>query len=171
MVLADASVLIALAKMGRLTLLKQVFGRVMVSPAVKQEVVDRGLAMSAPEVIHVQQALQERWLRVARLAAAETALAQRLLSFAMLGAGEAESLAVAKQRGATLLVDEKQARTAARAMGVEVMGTAGVLLEAFRVGKLSADELEAAVRDLGRVTWLSPNVVADVLGRARGVKS
>ena len=45
--------------------------------------------------------------------------------------GEAEALAIAKLRDEILLVDEKEARTAARAIGVTPMGSAGVLLAAF----------------------------------------
>jgi len=51
----------------------------------------------------------------------------------------------------------------AEATAVRYMGTAGVLLEAFFCGKLDFDGLEAAINDLSRVIWLSPDVVAEIL--------
>lgn len=43
----------------------------------------------------------------------------------------------------------------AEAMGVERLGTAGVLLEAYVKEHIDYDELEEAVRDLGKATWLT----------------
>jgi predicted nucleic acid-binding protein len=170
LVIADASVLIALAKIGRLRLLKQVFASITMSPSVKREVIDEGVQRSAPEVAHVQQALNERWLRTARLNAAEKRSVQQLAGNTTLGPGEAESLAVARLRNVAFLVDEKEARTVARALGIEVIGTAGILYEAFRIGEISLNDLERAVEDLAKVIWLSPDIVADVLRRAREVR-
>jgi predicted nucleic acid-binding protein len=42
MIIADASVLIALAKMRRLALLKLVYGDALIGPQVKAETVDTG---------------------------------------------------------------------------------------------------------------------------------
>lgn len=169
MAIADASVLISLARTGRLGLLERVFGATTVPIVVKEEVVDAGLRISALEVIHVQRAMDERWLTVARLTAREKELKQRLMSTTRLDLGEAEALAMAKVRGEILLVDEKEARTVARAMGVTPMGSAGVLLAAFRLKELNIEELEKSVKELARVMWISPEIVADILGRARGV--
>lgn len=170
MVIADASVIIALSKISRLGLLRQVVGVVIVSPVVKVEVVDKGVQISAPEVVYIQQALQERWLRVARLTVTEKELVQHLMATTRLHLGEAESLAIAKQRNLTLLVDEKEARAAGRALGIGLMGSAGLLHEGFLKRELSLDELEDAVRELATVTWLSPDIVADILARAREVQ-
>ena len=170
MAIADSTVIIAFAKIGRLVLLKRVFRRITISPVVKDEVVDNGLKVLAPEVRYVQQALAERWLRVTRLTDTEKKLKERLVSATTLDLGEAESIAVAKLRGITLLVDEKEARTIARGMGVEPVGSAGILLEAFKLGYLRLDELEEAVIDLARVIWLSPDIVVDIIKRAREVK-
>jgi predicted nucleic acid-binding protein len=167
MAVTDASVLISLAKTGRLGLLKAVFGEIAMPTQVKEEVVDAGLRISAPELIYIQQAMNEGWLRASRLTAREKELGQRLMNSTGLDPGEAEALAMAKLRDEILLVDEKEARTVARAIGVTPMGSAGVLLAAFRLRELNIEELEKAVRELSRVLWISPDIVADILGRAR----
>ena len=170
MIIADATVLIALAKIGHLKLLKELYSQVAVSPAVKREVVDKGKEVGATEVAYVEQALEERWLGVNRLTGKEKMLTGRLLERTGLGEGEAESLAIASFKKVRLLVDEKEARVIARAMGLEYLGTAGMLLEAFIRDVINREELENAVKDLSRVTWLSPEVVADILRRAKEVK-
>ena len=84
-----------------------------------------------------------------------------------LGSGEAESIALAGVRRLRLIVDDKQARSVAAAAGIEHVGTAGILLEAYLRGRYDMDGLEAALGDLSRVLWLSPAVVAEVLRLAR----
>ena len=167
MAVADASVLIALAKVGRLGLLNAVLGLVRISPEVKREVVDRGLEVSAPEVRYVQQAINEGWIRTARLTSRERSQAQTLITTTTLDGGEAESIAMARARDQTLVADDKEARIIARSLGVEVVGCLGVLFEAFRTGKIDLIQMEDVVKDLCEVLWLSPTIVADILKRAR----
>lgn len=74
---------------------------------------------------------------------------------------------MAKNRKAPLIVDDKAARAMAEILGIEYLGTAGVLLEAFSGGHLSFRELEESVEDLAKVMWISPAVVAAILKSAR----
>jgi predicted nucleic acid-binding protein len=69
-----------------------------------------------------------------------------------------------------VVIDDKEGRALAAAMGVEHMGTAGILLEAYASGRLRIDELEDALRELSGVLWLSPAVVVEILRRARGMR-
>lgn len=170
MVIADASVIIVLAKTGRLKLLNVLYSDVVIGPVVKREVVDKGKAVGALEVALVERALDDKWIRIAKPTAREKRLAQRLLNTTRLDEGEAESLALASSQKVTLLVDDKEARTVAGAMGIEHIGTAGVLLEAFVKGMMSYEDLEEAVSELSGVMWLSPGVVAEILRKAKEVR-
>ena len=80
---------------------------------------------------------------------------------------EAESVALARVRQLRLVADDKEARRMARTLGVPLVGTAGVLLQAYLRRSFGLDSLEKALRDLGETLWLSPSVVAEVLRRAR----
>src|SRR5260370_36170328 len=71
MIIADASVLIALAKMRRLDLLKLVYDHVLIGPQVKAETVDAGKRISAPGAERIERALDDGWLQVARLSSRE----------------------------------------------------------------------------------------------------
>ena len=63
MIIADATVLIALAKTGRLGLLRELYGEVAVGPRVKLEVVEGGRAIHAPEVNVIEAAFEAKWMR------------------------------------------------------------------------------------------------------------
>ncbi len=102
-----------------------------------------------------------------RPTAAEKKLTVRLLRAARLDDGETEALALAARRKLLLIVDDKEARHVAEALGVSYIGTAGVLLEAYLRHHLDMAELEDAMADLTKVLWLSPSVVAAILKKAR----
>jgi predicted nucleic acid-binding protein len=160
-------VLIGLAKLGRINLLHRVFPVVLVAPAVRHETVEQGLVLGAPEVIYLQRAIDDGWLEVTQISDTESEIAQRLAGRTSLHAGEIESLAIAAERRRVLLADDKEPRSAARALGVTTLGSAGLLFAAFRLGALDITELDEAVTDLARVLWISADVVADIMRRAR----
>lgn len=170
MIVADASPIIALAKIGKLRLLKDLYVQVVVGPEVKVEVVDQGKQVRAREIRQLEASFEESWIRQTRLTSREKSLAEKISGSTYLHRGEAETLAIGASRKLAVIVDEKEARAMAEAMGIERLGTAGVLLEAYVRERIDYDELEEAVRDLGKATWLSPDVIADILKTARGVR-
>ncbi len=52
-------------------------------------------------------------------------------------AGEAEAIALAVEKNCLLISDDKQARAAAKRLGVSVIGTAGILIRAKQNGIIS----------------------------------
>ena len=80
MIIADASVLIALAKMRRLDLLDSVYGDVLIEPQVKAETVDAGKKISARGVERIEKVLDDSWLQVARLSSNEKSKAHSIVS-------------------------------------------------------------------------------------------
>lgn len=167
MIIADASVLIALAKMRRLDLLKRMYGDVLIGPQVKVETVDAGKRISAPGVERIERALNDGWLQVARLLTKEKSTAHSIVSRGGLDAGEAESIALASSRKLIVILDDRAARSFAEVMGVRFLGTAGILFHAFVTKHLTLAELEDAVKGLSQTIWLAPAVVADILKKAR----
>jgi uncharacterized protein len=165
MVVLDASVLITLAKIRPIHLIKLLYGHGVIGPVVQHEVVDEGKRIGAPGVQFVEQALQEEWLAVERPKSQR--LTERLGRTSRLHAGEIEAISIAREHKALLIVDDKEARHVADALGITYVGTAGLLLQAYRHKHLTHEEFEDAVADLTRVLWLSPTVVASILRKAR----
>ncbi len=170
MVVLDATVLIALAKIRCLDVLLRVYHDALIGPVVHEEVVIAGRRAGAPGVERIERALDRGWLRVARPTPAERRLTARILRTSRLHGGEAEALALARQRRLPLIIDDKEARSMAGGLGLDYVGTAGVLLEAFLLRHLTLSDLEDAIVNLAHVTWLSPSVVATILKTAREEK-
>jgi predicted nucleic acid-binding protein len=74
-----------------------------------------------PEGALIQEAVQQGWLAVVAPTTAP------VLPFA-LDAGETAVLQLALQHQATVLIDERRARTAAKQLGIPLLGTLGLLL-------------------------------------------
>jgi uncharacterized protein len=163
----DASVLIVLAKLRRMQLLRAVYGTVLLGPVVHHEVVIEGQRLRARGIEQVEQALDASWLQVVRPTAAEQTLTVRLSRTTRLDGGETQALAMAARRKLLLILDDKEARHVAEALGVSYIGTAGVILEAYMRSHLDMAELEDTIEDLTKVLWLSPSVVAAILKKAR----
>ena len=125
-VAADASPLIGLATAGAFHLLKELFGRVTVTPAVRDEVLAGGSLPGAPELA---EAVASGWIEVAE-AVGDVA------AFADLDADEASTpaLAVESPDHFLVLIDEPLGRARAHASGIAVTGLVGVLLAAKRAG-------------------------------------
>ena len=158
-VVADTGPLIALARIGRLDLLRRLYGRVVVPLAVHTE-----LAMDSnrPGAKVLAGAFAAGWIVVETV----TDLSVRLELDQLLGSGEAEAIALAEQEDARfLLVDDARGRRTARARGVPVVGVVGVLLAAKSRGELAAvGPVLDGLSDAGY--RLSPRLVAATLDRA-----
>ena len=118
--------MIGLATAGAFHLLRKLFGRVTVTPVVRDEVLAGG---SLPGARELAEAIASGWIEVAG-AHGDVA------PFADLDAGEASTLALAVESPGRclVLIDEPLGRAHAHAYGIAVTGLAGVLLAAKRAG-------------------------------------
>jgi predicted nucleic acid-binding protein len=140
-VVADAGPLLALAKIGSLALLFQLYGSVLTTPAVYEETVEVGLALEAPDARLLSAAFDKQQLKVR---------APDLMDLpvpALLHRGEAESLRLAIELDVTwLLVDDRVARHAAEEnfsaaeVSTKVKGTLRVIVSAYKDHLLSQQE-------------------------------
>lgn len=137
-VVADASPLIALARIDRLDLLRGSFGALLVPEAVWHEVAVAGLHKAGAGDIWRADWIERRSVQDAGLVA---------LLRQDLGAGEAEAIVLARETNAdVLLMDERLGRAAARRLGLRVTGLVGILVDARERGLLT--DPEAVVADL-----------------------
>lgn len=131
----NASPVIALAKVGRLQLLHDLCRELLVPEAVVAEI------LAGPPSDPARVAVQHGW----GTTVAVDRIAPDLLEWG-LGTGETAVLAVAMERKpATAVLDDAAARTCAKAQGIEVIGTLGVVLRAKKKAIITsaADVLKA----------------------------
>jgi len=137
---ADSSPLVILTKLGYFDLLNQLFPLLYISAEVHDEVVIAGAGL--PGASEVSKA---EWIEVKVLQnPAGLHSAQRKYG---LGPGEMSTILLAKELNANpVLLDDYSARKLAKAEGLEILGTVG-LLEAFYLRRYLTD-LRSAFQQL-----------------------
>ncbi|MBP7865762.1 MAG: DUF3368 domain-containing protein [Acidobacteria bacterium] len=125
-VVSNSSALINLARIGKLALLQELYGEIIVPEAVWREVVVEGAGQPGAEDVG-----SAPWIR--RKAVTNQQLVHALEQD--LDAGEAEAIALALETGAELLLmDERLGRETANHLGLRYTGLIGVLVEAKHKG-------------------------------------
>jgi len=150
----NASPLIGLAHLEGLAWLRKLYGRALITPMVRSEVLT-GLGRSGEA--EVSAAIRRRQIGVLRRDPAGPLLPA-------LDDGEASTIRAALEHGphALVIIDELSARKAARRLGLRCTGTAGVIVEARRA-RLAGAARPLFQRLTERGFHLSPELVAAVL--------
>ena len=151
-VVADSSPLVILTKLVCFDRLNQLFPRVYVSPEVHHEVVIAGAGL--PGASEVSKA---EWIEVKAVQnPAGLYSAQRKYG---LGPGEMSTILLAKELGANpLMLDDYRARKLAKAEGLEILGSVG-LLETFYVRRCLTDLRSAFQRLLTHNVYIDQRLL------------
>lgn len=140
-VVADSTCLIGLERIGRLDILPELFEPIFIPDEVAKEF---GVSLS--------------WLKV------ETPLNFTLVNALKLSVddGEAEAIALALDKNCKIILDDKQARSVAKKLGLEIVGTVGMFIKAKQNGLI--DSLKALLDDLENNGFrMSGNLKAEAL--------
>ena len=127
--MSNAGPLIALAQIGHLNLLEDLFGGVSIPVAVHHEITVAGAGLAGSDDVR-----SAHWIEVIDVGdrTAVELLRERL------DLGESEAVVLSIEQGAQLLMDESRGRRIAEAKGLAVMGTIGVMLAGKRRGFLKS---------------------------------
>lgn len=144
-VVADASVLIHLSRIGRFHLLKNVYSEISITSSVFAEVVEKGWGLAGS--IETERAVYEGWIKIVDVVdkwkARETAVTRRI------HLANAETVQLAREtKASVLLADEEEVRELAAEFGLEVRGCLGLLIEAVRRRVISAKEAKQDAKRL-----------------------
>ncbi len=156
-VVTDSTILIGLAKLGKLTLLKETFSNVSIPEEVFKEVVERGKNRPGSELIK-----ESPWIET------KSVKDKTQVNFLMgsLERGEAEVLALARELEADLiLLDEGKARKSAIIAGFNVMGLLGLFNLAKNIGLIH--EVRPLINELMTKKFrISDKVIEEALRKA-----
>jgi uncharacterized protein len=131
-VVSNSSPLVSLAAIGRLDLLRELYGTITIPQAVHDEVVVQGLGRPGSSEVQTLEWIVRRDVDDPNVV---TALEGKL------DRGEAEAIALAAELQADLLLmDERLGRTEAARFGLRFIGILGVLIEAKGRGLLQRIE-------------------------------
>jgi len=155
-VIADASTLIGLLRIGQLSLLEKLFGKIIIPKGVYDEVVverKEGSDIFKKSACFIIKDVEDG--------------VSRDFLMPSFGKGEAEVLALAKEKkGDLILFDEKRARKTARRAGFKVMGILGILILSKNKGFIPS--VKPFIEELNRQGFrLSEKVIKKTLKEAR----
>jgi len=126
-VVADSSPIISCARAGKLHLIKDVYSKIIIPPAVYREIVIDGLGKPGDNELKDSISI---WVEVKEPSCKDIIA---ILNHD-LGEGESEAIALANELDAYLLIDEIKAMNEAKRRGISILSTLIMLLEAKKLG-------------------------------------
>ncbi|WP_297495138.1 DUF3368 domain-containing protein [Thermococcus sp.] len=150
-VVSNSGPLIALAKVGKLYVLRELFGKIIIPRAVWIEVVEKGRGKPGSDEV-----ASAEWIEVVEV---KDRLSVDILR-SEIEIGEAEAIVLAKELDADLLLlDEKIPRIIAKSLGLNVTGSLAVLFLAWKRGLIDED-IDDLIRELrSKGVYFSDEVV------------
>ena len=131
MIVSDASPLIAFARIQKLSILTETLGKLIIPQVVFEECCRH---MEKPGAKEIEKSVKNKSISVKHNVLSET-----MKDFQdILDSGELHAISLAIELGSGLLIDEKLGRSIAQNLHLKIIGTAGVLLLAYRKNIISS---------------------------------
>ena len=143
-VVSDTTPLISLLKISRLDLLEKLFGEVLIPSAVFNE-----LTTDERFQLEANQIRQEKFIVVKEVNNLESvSILKRATG---LDQGESEAIVLTDELNAELLLmDEAKGRNVSSQMGLQIMGTIGILRASYEENELTSNEVKECIDSLQR---------------------
>ena len=151
-IVSNTSPINNLAAAGYLSLLEQLYGKIVIPTAVSQEL----SAVQTPIAV-ATQVQAAPWIQIRQVSNLATVATIQL----QVDRGEAEAIALALELNADLLlIDERKGRAVARSLGISMTGVLGVLIEAKMILAVKP-VLNDVITKAG--FWVHPNLYTSIL--------
>ena len=148
MIVSDSTALIVLFDLDRVELLENLFEVVYITPIVLEEI-----SVKYPLVL-------PSFIKVEKLKDNELFNSLKML----LDLGESESIALAKEKNLSIIIDEKKGRKIAKEMGLKVIGLLGIVYLNAKKGFLTKSEASEFIKSAIEHGYrISKKMVNDVL--------
>ena len=162
---SKTSPLIWLSKIGKLKLLKQLFGEIVVPEEVYGEAVEKGLEEGSGDALVIKEAVEQAWIRISTLDKEDREFTEKITKYSPeIHLGEAQAIALSCRTQALLLMDESCGRAFAQTWGLKVRGTLYIITRALKQGLLTNQEAKDSVLELiSRGFRIEPKQLARIL--------
>lgn len=155
-IVVNTSPWIALSICGQNHLLKILYDEIYIPVKVKEEILAGG-----ERGVGVSELKASPWVKVEKVVDVE-----KVKLLYELEQGEAEVIILAKEKGIKqVMIDEKIARLQAKILGLEVIGTLGLLLKAKKRGILSTIK-PSITKMIKNGIWIKEEIVYGILKEA-----
>jgi len=160
-VIADTSILIHLAAIGRFYLLKQLFGEIIIPEGVYIEVVVEGWGL--PGSLETSEGTRTGFIRMNK--AMDKEKIKEFSEKYKVSAANAEVIQLAKELNAQIvLANEEEVRDAAQEAGFQVKGCLGILIDSVKNKILSPRQ---AIQDIDNLVASGYRISDDIISRLK----
>lgn len=152
-IVADASILIHLSRIGRFHLLRDVYNEIIVTSSVFTEVVEKGWGLAGS--LETERAVGDGWIKA--LDVVDKWKAREMATTRGINLANAETVQLAREvKAATLLANEEEVRELAGEFGIKTTGCLGLLIEAVKrkliTVKQAKEDAERLVKEGYRIS-------------------
>jgi len=147
----NATPLIYIAKIGLSKIFEDLKDEKLTSPHVKREVVSEGKLKGVPDAIVLEKMFKNNVFKVTE--PQNKKFLESLLETKGLHITDAEVLAVAKERGGIVVIDDEVARKIARIYGISYVGTPYILVRAVFQGLITKERAKQAINEMVFAGW------------------
>ena len=133
-IISDATPLIYLAKIEKISLLKSLYNTIIISPEIKNEIVDEGKRLKEKDAFLIEKEIKDGFIEVIKVS-------NYIKPVFKIDKGELSILSLAKELSIKdVLIDEKLARIAAKVEGLTPRGTLFVILKNLKLKLINFDD-------------------------------
>jgi predicted nucleic acid-binding protein len=166
--ISNSTTVIHLVKLGRLSLLRELYQRILIPKAVHAEIFEKPV-FPPSEILFLENALREGWIEVRSIKEKYQGLLESLKK--SLGEGEAEALVLCiQEKEKTILCSDRKVMYFADDSGIEWKSTLGILLEALILNKVTLEEYISLVLKYEEIAWVSKAVIHEYLEMGKKLK-
>ncbi|MCS4540925.1 MAG: hypothetical protein HY929_01170 [Euryarchaeota archaeon] len=166
--ISNSSVIIHFAKLAKLSLLKELYKKILIPKAVYHEIFEKP-KVKPSEILFIENALEEGWMEISSI---EKKYRNLVVSLAKsLGEGEAEALVLCIQKNEKVfLCADKKAWHFAEDLKINWKSTLGILLEALILNKISFEEYTTLVLRYEEIAWVSKEIIHEYIEIGKKIK-
>lgn len=133
-IISDATPLIYLAKIEKISLLKSLYNTIIISSEIKNEIVDEGKRLKEKDAFLIEKEIKDGFIEVIKVS-------NYIKPVFNIDKGELSILSLTKELNIKdVLIDEKLARIAAKVEGLTPRGTLFVILKNLKLKLINFDD-------------------------------
>ncbi len=133
-IISDATPLIYLAKIEKISLLKSLYNTIIISSEIKNEIVDEGKRLKEQDAFLIEKEIKDGFIEVIKVS-------NYIKPVFKIDKGELSILSLAKELSIKdVLIDEKLARIAAKVEGLTPRGTLFIILKNLKLKLINFDD-------------------------------
>ena len=160
-VVSDSTPLIHLAKAGCIDILFSLYKEIYITKEVYREVVEEGLILEQEDAVIIKKHIGKR-IHVKNPSSSSGNIIEKY----SIHKGEADSIQLALEKEALLLINERDGRNAAKKEGIKVKGTIGVLFDSLRAEVIDNERaliVLSRFRDNPQDFWIEPDIIKSAM--------